>query len=322
MHSDSDKIIRRLYFKLHPISANYIRDRFMFQTYKDAHQFTLSGLLIWSICCCLISFSYAEDEVKDKKDSIKSEQKKEVKDEKDTAEPTKSLAQKLNEQAKKSIAVITFLNREGEVEGLGTGFVVDKSGLIATNFHVIGEHRPILVKLGEQELKVISIEASDEKLDLALLRVDAKNLPALTIGDSSKVVSGESVVAIGNPRGLTHSVVSGVVSAKREIDQMPMIQVAIPIEPGNSGGPLLNRKGEVIGIITMKSLYTPNLGFAVEINPLKEMIEKPNPIVADSVARLVVAYGAGHSHRDGDGSCRHSSGRHDLAGQALIETAK
>ncbi len=83
---------------------------------------------------------------------------------------------------------------------------------------------------------------------------------------------------MGNPQGLTHSVVAGVVSGQRTIDGRPMIQLAIPIEPGNSGGPLLDMQGRVHGILTIKSLVTPNLGFAVAINTLKPLLKKPNPV--------------------------------------------
>jgi hypothetical protein len=86
------------------------------------------------------------------------------------------------------------------------------------------------------------------------------------------------VVALGNPQGLRHSVVTGVVSGRREIDGRSMIQLAIPVEPGNSGGPLVDLQGRVGGIITMKSAVTANLGFAVAVNDLKPLLTKPNPV--------------------------------------------
>src|SRR5262249_4625472 len=89
---------------------------------------------------------------------------------------------------------------------------------------------------------------------------------------------GQAVVAMGNPQGLQHSVVSGVVSGRREIDGQSMIQLAIPIEQGNSGGPLLDLQGRVHGILTLKSLLTENLGFATPINALNPLLKKPNPI--------------------------------------------
>jgi regulator of sirC expression with transglutaminase-like and TPR domain len=190
---------------------------------------------------------------------------------------SKSVEQ-LVEKVRKSIAIITFTGRDGKRQGLGTGFVIDPDGLIATNLHVIGEARPISVQLGDKHYEVKTVHASDRLLDLALIRVNARNLPALTLGNSDEVKQGQAVVAFGNPLGLTHSVVSGVVSSKREVEGRPMIQLAIPLERGNSGGPLLDLDGRVQGIITMKSLVTSNLGFAMPINALRLLIQKPNPI--------------------------------------------
>src|SRR5262249_2108123 len=145
--------------------------------------------------------------------------------------------------------------------------------------HVIGEARPISVRLVDgREFDVVAIHATERSQDLAILKIDAKDLPTLPLGDSDKLHDGQAVVAMGNPLGLEHSVVAGVLSGRREIDGRTMLQVAIPIEKGNSGGPLLDRQGRVHGLLTMKSLKTENLGFAVPVNALKPLIEKPNPI--------------------------------------------
>jgi S1-C subfamily serine protease/regulator of sirC expression with transglutaminase-like and TPR domain len=190
--------------------------------------------------------------------------------------------EKLVQAARKAVVVVTFLGRDGRQQGLGTGFVIAADGLIATNLHVIGEARPIQVQLADgRTFDATSIYASDRKLDLALVRIDAKDLPALELGDSSALQQGQTVVALGNPHGLRHSVVSGVVSGRREIDGKPMIQLAMPIEPGNSGGPVLDKDGRVQGVLTMKSLVTENLGFAVEINALRPLLERPNPVAID-----------------------------------------
>lgn len=185
----------------------------------------------------------------------------------------------LAEVAKRSVVIISFHGREGRREGVGTGFAVAPGGYVATNLHVVGEARPIRVETAAgKSHEVLAIHASDRHRDLAILQIDDPNLPVLPLGNSDELKEGEEVVAIGNPHGLAHSVVSGVVSAKREIDGRPMIQLAIPIEPGNSGGPLLDRRGRVHGILTMKSAVTENLGFAVTSNSLLPLIEKPNPI--------------------------------------------
>ncbi|MGH7202237.1 MAG: transglutaminase family protein, partial [Planctomycetaceae bacterium] len=115
-------------------------------------------------------------------------------------------------------------------------------------------------------------------LDLAIIRIEGEDLPALELGDSDELKQGQPVVAIGHPQKLRYSVVSGVLSGRREIDERPMLQLAIPIEQGNSGGPLLDMHGRVQGLLTLKSLVTANLGYAVPINELKPLIEDPNPV--------------------------------------------
>ena len=179
----------------------------------------------------------------------------------------------------KSVVVITHYGRDGKEDGVGAGFVVSADGLIATSLHVIGEARPIKVRLADgQEREVAAIHAWDRKFDLAVIRIDAHGLAPLPLGDSDTLKQGASLIALGNPLGLEHSVVQGVLSARRELDGITMLQIAIPIEPGNSGGPLLDLKGRVHGILTLKSALTPNLGFAMPVNLLKPLLEHPNPV--------------------------------------------
>jgi len=160
--------------------------------------------------------------------------------------------------------------------------VLSKDGLIATNLHVIGDARPISVQLPDgTRHPVIAVHASDRSLDLAIVKVNAKNLTPLDLGDSDALKTGQAVVALGHPRGLEYSVVSGVVSGRRDVDGMKMIQLAIPIEQGNSGGPVLDMQGRVVGIVTMKSLVTANLGFAVPVKKLQPLLARPNPIAMD-----------------------------------------
>jgi len=196
-----------------------------------------------------------------------------------TAAAANKSIETLTAAARKSVVVITHFGRDGKQDGIGAGFVISRDGLIATSLHVIGEARPITVQLADgQRYEVTEVHAWDRKLDLAVLRIDAKDLPDLRLGDSDSLKQGASVIAIGNPLGLEHSVVQGVVSARREVEGVEMIQVAIPIEPGNSGGPLLDLNGRVHGILTLKSAMTPNLGFAMPSNPLKALLERPNPV--------------------------------------------
>lgn len=193
--------------------------------------------------------------------------------------PATRTVEDLTKSSRASIVTITVQGRDGKLQGLGTGFVVSAEGLIATNLHVIGESRPISAQLPDgRTLAVQSIHASDRELDLALLQVDARDLVPLPLGESAKVQDGEAIVALGNPRGLRNSVVAGLVSGHREVEGRKMLQLAIPIESGNSGGPVLDMQGRVIGVVTMKSLVTNNLGFAVEIDQLKRLLDRPNPI--------------------------------------------
>jgi regulator of sirC expression with transglutaminase-like and TPR domain/S1-C subfamily serine protease len=185
----------------------------------------------------------------------------------------------LTEKARRSVVVITTRTRDDQRLGLGAGFVVAADGIIATNLHVIGEARPISVETSDgRTLAVTAIHASDRNLDLAVLRVNAKDLPALPLGDARELRQGQDIIALGNPHGLQHSVVRGVVSARREIEGRNLIQLAIPVEAGNSGGPVLDREGRVHGVMTLKSAVSENLGFAVEINALRPLLEKPNSI--------------------------------------------
>ncbi len=192
--------------------------------------------------------------------------------------PAARTAADLAETIRPSLVKITQLGREG-TDGIGSGFIVSEDGLIATNLHVIGEARRIQIEMHDGKTHVVTaIHASDTHLDLALLKIDAKGLKPLPLGDSAKVRQGDPIVAMGAPEGLGFSIVQGVLSATRDIDGQDMLQVAVPIEKGNSGGPLLDMQGRVLGILTLKSLKTDNLGFAMPVNLLKTLIEKPNPV--------------------------------------------
>ncbi|MBM3903323.1 MAG: serine protease, partial [Verrucomicrobia bacterium] len=141
-------------------------------------------------------------------------------------------------RVKPSLVVLSTRSRGGAGEGVGTGFVIDPSGLVATSLHVVGESQPVTARLASGEtVEVLGLHAFDRHADLAILRVAATNLPALTLGDDSALATGAEVVAMGNPLGLENSVVAGVLSGRRIFDEIEMLQLAMPIEPGNSGGP-------------------------------------------------------------------------------------
>ena len=185
------------------------------------------------------------------------------------------------DRVRPSLVTIRTQGREGGREGIGTGFVISSDGLIATNLHVIGEGRPFTVELADgRRLKVLGIEASDHTFDLAVVRVavdSQRPLPALAMRDS-EARQGTSVVAMGNPWGLRESVVDGVVSAVRMVDGRELLQLAMPIEPGNSGGPVVDRSAAVVGVVNMKSTVQDNVAFAVQTAALRTMLDKRNPV--------------------------------------------
>ncbi|MGC8575216.1 MAG: S1C family serine protease [Caldisericum sp.] len=164
-------------------------------------------------------------------------------------------------------------------EGLGSGVIIREDGLILTNNHVIADATKIEVTLSNGKTYKGEVLGADPISDLALVKINATNLPTASLGDSSKVKVGEFVVAIGNPYGLDHTVTFGVISAvERNIDtdnntMYGVIQTDAAINPGNSGGPLVNLKGEVIGINTMIYQNAQGLGFAVSSNTAKKVID-------------------------------------------------
>src|SRR5262245_8515431 len=186
-------------------------------------------------------------------------------------QPDERTVEKLADSVRPSVVVITTPGRDDKRSGLGTGFVVGE-GLIATNYHVIGEGRAIIIETADgKKHEATAVHAFDRTLDLAIIRVNVKDLSILPLGDSDRLKDGQTVVAVGNPHGLKNSVVSGVLSGKRDIEGRSMLQLAMPVERGNSGGPVVDRDGKVLGVITMKSAVTENLGFAVAVNSLKPL---------------------------------------------------
>jgi serine protease Do len=171
-----------------------------------------------------------------------------------------------------------FNNQQAKREKtLGTGFIISPDGYILTNNHVINGADEVLVKLSDgRELKG-EIKGTDDKLDLALIKInDRETLHSTDLGDSDNLDVGEWVMAIGNPFGLSQTVTAGIISAKgRVIGDGPyddFIQTDASINPGNSGGPLFNTEGKVIGINTAIIADGKGIGFAIPINMAKEII--------------------------------------------------
>ena len=169
------------------------------------------------------------------------------------------------------------------VEGAGSGFVIDPRGYILTNFHVVQDAQSIEVVLGDQSRYPAKFIGADQRNDVAMIKIEPKGKPlvALQLGDSSKLQVGQKVLAIGNPFGFQSTLTTGVVSAlgrNVQTSQTTLIDEAIQtdaaINRGNSGGPLLNSHGEVIGINS--AIYTPSgttagIGFAIPVNTAKRI---------------------------------------------------
>lgn len=186
-------------------------------------------------------------------------------------------------------AVVSIAIETPSGNGGGTGFLIDNDGTIATNHHVIEHGGEALIKFMNGAIyKEIDILVDDPDADLALLRIDLKKpaegeQPKVTpteLGDSDKVVVGERAISIGNPLGLEHTLTTGIVSARRTYQGKNWIQMSTPVSPGNSGGPVFDGHGRVIGVTTAIIHgygVAQNLNLAVPVNVLKSRIQKNYP---------------------------------------------
>jgi S1-C subfamily serine protease len=171
----------------------------------------------------------------------------------------------------------------------GTGFLITEDGFLVTNAHVLSGARYADAVTSEQKIKQLALIGYNETLDLALLKIEREKGDYLVLGNSNNVKAGEKVIAIGNPLGLSFSVTEGIISAvDRSTEQgIPMyIQTDAALNPGNSGGPLIDTEGKVIGINNFK-VMGDNLGFALESNYI---IEGINKIALDNLNQTVVNY--------------------------------
>jgi len=179
--------------------------------------------------------------------------------------------------------VFDFFNGVVPQHGQGSGFILDKSGHVLTNYHVVeNANRGIEVMLSNKRRYAAKVVGTDKVHDLALLQIDAPSLEPVTLADSSGLAVGQKVYAIGNPFGLSGTMTRGIISSIRSIRESEgaliedAIQTDAAINPGNSGGPLLNSHGEVIGINTMIASngadQSSGIGFAIPINTAKAVL--------------------------------------------------
>ena len=187
--------------------------------------------------------------------------------------------------------------QEPERRGTGSGFIISADGLILTNHHVVEGADEIKVRLTDNREFTGKVLGSDAKTDIAVVKIDAKDLPYLTMGNSDELKVGEWVAAIGSPFGLDNTVTSGIVSAKsRKLpsDQyVPFIQTDVAVNPGNSGGPLFNMKGEVVGInsqIFSTSGGFMGLSFAIPSNlamQIKDQLVKNGKVTRGRIGVVI-----------------------------------
>jgi serine protease Do len=163
--------------------------------------------------------------------------------------------------------------------GVGSGFIISDDGYVLTNAHVVEGADEVTVTLTDRREFKAKVLGADRRSDVALLKVDAKNLPSLRIGDSNKIRVGEWVIAIGSPFNLENTVTAGIISAKARDtgEYLPLIQSDVAVNPGNSGGPLINMRGEVIGInsqiATLSGAYN-GISFAVPIDEVMRVSDQ------------------------------------------------
>jgi len=171
------------------------------------------------------------------------------------------------------------LTQAYQTRGQGSGVIIKSDGYILTNRHVVGDADEIKVTLSDKQVFDGKVVGRDAITDLALVKINAKDLPVAKVGTSKTVRPGDWAIAIGSPLGFDHSVTLGIVSAlDRSVDevsqQIKLIQTDAAINPGNSGGPLLNIRGEVVGIITAISRQGQNIGFAIPSEVFEEVTKE------------------------------------------------
>ncbi|WP_433703859.1 DegQ family serine endoprotease [Paraburkholderia sacchari] len=187
-------------------------------------------------------------------------------------------------------------NDTEQSSGVGSGFIMTGDGYVMTNAHVVDDADSIYVTLTDKREFKARLIGVDDRTDVAVVKIQASNLPAITIGDSNKVRVGEWVLAIGSPFGLENTVTAGIVSAKgRDTgDYLPFIQTDVAVNPGNSGGPLINMQGEVIGInsqIYSRTGGFMGISFAIPIDEAMRVADQLKATGKVTRGRIAVAIG-------------------------------
>ena len=191
-------------------------------------------------------------------------------------------AQDLPALIARAAPAVVVLSEDGGARG--TGFIVSADGTIVTNLHVIARMRQPRVTLADgRTFEALSIAGYDKERDLAVLKIPANRLPVLPLGDSRKVRVGQRVVAFGTPLGYSGTSTTGIVSAIRRHPKVPgarLLQTDAAINPGSSGGPLIDARGRAVGVVTSMIHNAQSLGFAVPIDELRPLLKASEHAIA------------------------------------------
>lgn len=203
---------------------------------------------------------------------------------------------------KVSPCVVVIEGKTESGESVGSGFLVSKDGKIVTNLHVISHltTAKVLVPNGDV-FDSLTVLATDERRDLAVVKVAGFDLPTLEFGNSDPLAVGQRVVAVGSPLGLEGTVTSGILSAIRESDGYKVLQTDAAVNPGNSGGPLVDDGGRVVGVITFKLRSSENLNFAVPINYVRGLMDNLQQPMTLEQMRTRIRASAAKSEQDNAG---------------------
>jgi len=185
----------------------------------------------------------------------------------------------ISREANGSVVSIVMSDKDGHPIAQGSGFLISSDGQVVTNYHVIKSGTSALIKLPDGAFFAIDgVLASDKDRDVAIIKAHGKGFRMLTLGDSNRLQIGEEVVAIGSPLSLESTVSNGIVSGIRTVEEEggKLLQITAPISPGSSGGPLFNMAGQVVGITTSHLRNGENLNFAIPINDVKPLLNRPN----------------------------------------------
>ncbi len=205
-------------------------------------------------------------------------------------------------------------------QSCGSGFFLTDDGLIVTNRHVIGINGDVTIQLNSGEKHSGKVLQSFPKEDLAFVKVDLKSPDVAPIASADSVKVGQSVFAIGYPRGLSNTFTAGIISAiNRELENKTFVQTDAPINPGNSGGPLFNEFGQAVGVNTMIMTASPGLGFAIPVDKIQQYFQ-PLRQNLDSIVKQTYCGICGLTS-DGDKHCGHCGASYPKPAAPVAETA-